>query len=157
MNRMAVTVVCFLLILACSTEEHGIIKNTHDENEISTDTVNLEEQTSTQSNITEQNDDPDRDSSRLPAESFPECMYRPLPEYPDSALDAGIEGEVNVIILLDSLGAVVEVEIYSSSESYLLDQAAIDAAWKSKWLPAEDDGVGISVWTAVHYDFVLQD
>ena len=88
-------------------------------------------------------------------ENFPVCLEKPDPVYPDSALNAGIEGIVNLMLLLDSLGVIEEVTIMSSSGSELLDQAAIDAAWRSKWLPAETNGAGVSVWTAVHYGFEI--
>jgi len=102
-----------------------------------------------------------RKSSSEPAfggyiiEKFPVCLEKPDPVYPDSALNAGIEGNATVKLLLDSLGVIEEVVIVSSSGSELLDQAAIEAAWRSKWLPAETNGVGICVWTAVFYGFEI--
>ena len=154
MKRIVVAVVCFTLILACSTEENYCSENTDDNAGNLINTENLEEQVSASNNIPEQNDDQARELSRIPTDVFPECMYRPIPEYPDSARDCGIEGSVLVSLYLDSIGNIIEVEIYRSSGSDILDQAAIDAAWRSKWTPAQRTGVGVSVWTSVYYEFV---
>lgn len=152
--RMAVAVVCIALVLACSTEENSRIENTDDNDGSLINIENLEEQVS-ESNIPELNDDLAGDLSRLPAEVFPACMFRPLPEYPDSARDNGIEGDVLVGLYLDSIGTIMEVKITRSSGSDLLDQVAIEAAWNSLWTPAQRNGEGISVWTTVSYKFEL--
>ncbi len=154
MKRITVAVVCIALTLACSSEENLSIENTDDNGGSLINIENLEEQVSA-SNIPELNEDLAGDFSRLPAEVFPECMYRPLPDYPDSAWHNGIEGDVLVGLYLDSIGTIMEVEIYRSSGSDLLDQAAIEAAWHSRWTPAQRNGEGISVWTAVSYKFEL--
>lgn len=156
MKRIVVAVVCFALILACSTEEN-ICSDKYDDNTGSLiNTENLEGQVSASNNIPEQNDDQARDLSRIPTDVFPECMYRPIPEYPDSARDYGIEGSVLVSLYLDSIGNIIEVEIYRSSGSDILDQAAKEAAWNSRWTPAQRNGEGIAVWTSVSYEFELQ-
>ena len=154
MKRITVAAVCIALILACSTEENSRIENTDDNAGSLINTENLEEQVSA-SNIPELNDDLAGDFSRLPTEVVPACMYRPVPDYPDSARDNGIEGDVLVGLYLGSIGTIMEVEIYRSSGSDLLDQSAIEAAWNSRWTPAQRNGEGISVWTAVSYKFEL--
>lgn len=156
MKRIVVAVVCFALTLACSTEEN-ICSDRYDDNTGSLiNTENLEGQVSASNNIPEQNDDQARDLSRIPTDVFPECMYRPIPEYPDSARDYGIEGSVLVSLYLDSIGNIIEVEIYRSSGSDILDQAAKEAACNSRWTPAQRNGEGIAVWTSVSYEFELQ-
>lgn len=48
--------------------------------------------------------------------------------YPQSAVNQGIEGEVVLLLSLDSKGGIQAVEIAKSSGHALLDEAAIDAA-----------------------------
>ena len=48
--------------------------------------------------------------------------------YPPEAVAQGLEGEVRLLLSLDSAGNITDVEIASSSGHPLLDRAAIDAA-----------------------------
>jgi len=89
-------------------------------------------------------------------EIFPNLIEKPDPIYPDSALEAGLEGNVVFLIFLDSEGTVRKVKLYISSGFDILDQAAYDAAWESKWTPAERRrGEFIDVITSVGYRFTL--
>ncbi len=54
MKRMVVTTVCIALISSCSAEDIGTIRNNKDENEISTDTLNVEEPVSAQNSFHDQ-------------------------------------------------------------------------------------------------------
>lgn len=153
--RMVVAVVCIAFLLACSSEDNFHIENTDDNGGSLINTENLEEQVSAQNNIPEQTYERTGPQSRIGIEVLPVCMYRPLPDYPDSARVNGIEGGVSVILYLDSIGTVMEAKIYRSSGSDLLDQAAIEAAWNSRWTSAQRNGEGVGVWTAVFYEFEL--
>lgn len=48
--------------------------------------------------------------------------------YPQSAVDQGLEGDVVLLLSLDSKGGIQAIEIAKSSGHALLDEAAIDAA-----------------------------
>ena len=89
-------------------------------------------------------------------EIFPNCIEKPDPIYPDSALEAGLEGTVAFLIFLDREGTVRSVKLYRSSGFDILDQAAFDAAWESKWTPAERRrGEPIDSISSVAYIFTL--
>jgi protein TonB len=63
-------------------------------------------------------------------------LVRPVqPGYPEMARAAGIEGKVVVSVVVDTLGNVSKAEVYASSGNTLLDQAAVDAAYKCGFLP----------------------
>lgn len=55
--------------------------------------------------------------------------------YPPEAVAAGIEGEVRLLLTLDSAGNVVEAAIASGSGHAVLDRAALSAAYAMKRLP----------------------
>jgi len=48
--------------------------------------------------------------------------------YPPSAVSQGLEGEVVLLLTLDTAGRILAIEIAKSSGHALLDEAAIDAA-----------------------------
>ncbi len=60
-------------------------------------------------------------------------------DYPDAAIDARIEGSVVLRLHLDALGVVTRVELVEGL-GYGLDEAAIAAANKFEFEPAEIDG-----------------
>ncbi len=158
MKRMVVAVVYIAFILACSTDEDGSIENTGNDKAILSYFMNLEgfeEQVSGPNSILEQNEDRVDSLPRIQMDCFPECMFRPVPDYPESARTAGIEGEVLINFYIDTTGTIKEIEVLQSSGFSILDQVALDAAWNSCWIPAESCGVCISTWTSLNYKFTL--
>ena len=93
----------------------------------------------------------------MPVEVYPNCTYRPQPEYPDLARQAGIEGSVVLWVYVNTDGTVGNVTLYNSSGVGSLDQAAMDAAWNTRWSPAMNNGIPVTCWTTVTYNFTLQD
>jgi protein TonB len=91
----------------------------------------------------------------MPAEVLPTCTYRPVPEYPDIARRAGVEGTVVLWVHVDKNGQVRDVQLFQSSGVSSLDQAAQSAAWDTRWTPAQNNGVPVGVWTTLNYRFTL--
>jgi TonB family protein len=93
-------------------------------------------------------------------EGIPKPISEPVPKYPDEAKKEGIEGTVIVKILVDIDGTVADVEIFKSSGSALLDQAAVDAALQAKYKPAErydkSKKYNVRAWVYRPYKFNLQ-
>lgn len=107
--------------------------------------------------IHEQHEELADDSLRYFIVIFPVCTYRPDPEYPDSAREAGIEGDVTVNIRINDNGTVEDVIVNQSSGSDILDQAAVSSAWATEWTPAQNNyGAGVDVWTSIKYSFPRQ-
>lgn len=75
------------------------------------------------------------------------------PVYPDSAVDAGIEGTVVVSALIDTEGNVERCEIRKSVPA--LDQAALDAAKQHKFTPGKYHGILVRVWVSIPFNFRL--
>ncbi|MBN1433263.1 energy transducer TonB [Candidatus Fermentibacterales bacterium] len=95
--------------------------------------------------------------SFTPVEVYPNCTYRPMPEYPDLARQAGVEGSVVLWVYVNADGTVGNVVLYNGSGVGSLDQAAMDAAWLTRWSPAMNNGIPVTCWTTVTYNFRLQD
>ena len=86
----------------------------------------------------------------------PSCTFRPLPDYPEMARMAGVEGRVILQVFVSVDGIPVDVVLIQSSEVSAMDDSAMAAAWNSRWSSARrDDGTPVGVWTSVVYDFVL--
>ena len=86
----------------------------------------------------------------------PMCTYRPMPEYPEMARLAGLEGRVTLQLFITVDGVPIRVELIQSSGIGSMDEAAVDIAWDSRWTPAKSaNGNAVGVWTAMVYEFVL--
>jgi len=84
---------------------------------------------------------PDVGGIELPEVPFIIVEHKPRlvrvaqPEYPEMARAAGIEGKTVVSMVVDTLGNVAKVEVYATSGNTLLDQAAVNAAYKCGFVP----------------------
>ncbi len=92
----------------------------------------------------------------IPHSVIPVCTYRPVPEYPEMARQAGVEGRVILQVFISPEGVPMEVLVIDSSGLGSMDSAALASVLESSWSPARrDDGVPVGVWTSVVYNFVL--
>ncbi|HEY5810099.1 MAG TPA: TonB family protein [Povalibacter sp.] len=78
------------------------------------------------------------------------------PTYPPSSRRAGEEGTVQLRILVDERGAPRDVQISKGSGFARLDQAAIDAVRKWRFIAAISGGQPVTAWTQVSVTFRLQ-
>lgn len=85
----------------------------------------------------------------------PKPLKRPVPNYPHEAKKTGIEGMTVVKMLIDTDGSVMDVEVLKSSGNQWLDEAALDAAKKSTFSPAEHNGKKVRVWVSRPFKFRL--
>ncbi len=84
----------------------------------------------------------------------PTIISKPPLEYPAMAQQAGLEGTVWVMVTIDTTGTVVKAVIQRSvSES--LDQAALKAAWGTKFKPMNDSGKIVPARFLLKYIFQL--
>jgi TonB family protein len=79
------------------------------------------------------------------------CQNCALPQYPDSALDAGVEGTPRVQVDINPDGSVRSVTLVQSSGNAAIDQAAIQAARSSSFQPVTG---GASV--PIEYDLTIE-
>ncbi len=126
----------------------------------SVDTVGLSHAITVSTNNLTPDENPDgsipEPGTFIPHSVQPVCTYRPVPEYPDMARQAGVEGRVILQVFISPEGNPVEALVIDSSGLGSMDDAAMSSVMESSWSPARrDDGVPVGVWTSVVYNFVL--
>ena len=86
----------------------------------------------------------------------PVLVYRPTPPYTKAARKRGLEGTVDLLILVDAKGGVTDVKEHGAPLGSGLDESAINTvrAWKFK--PAERAGVPVAVRIIVEVAFRLR-
>jgi protein TonB len=86
----------------------------------------------------------------------PQPRNIPIPTYPDMARTAGIEGQTVVEALVATDGSVSDARVLKSSGNASLDQAAVDAAMRSRFSPAKQRDKPVRVWVSIPFRFTLQ-
>lgn len=83
-------------------------------------------------------------------------LNNPPPPYPLAARRRGIEGRVMVRAEVQADGSCSRVEMKASSGSELLDQAALEAVRKWRFVPARKGSQVIMAWVEVPITFKLE-
>jgi TonB family protein len=78
------------------------------------------------------------------------------PEYPLPAERRQIEGRVELALTVDAMGRVKHVEVTEATPQNTFEKAAIAAAQKWEYQPAEVDGQAVEARTLVAIDFSLE-
>jgi TonB family protein len=87
-------------------------------------------------------------------ESKPKLLSAPLPEYPESARAAGVEGKVRLQLSISAEGKVVEVKVLESL-GHGCDEAAIAVARTYEFEPATRDGQPVATTITIGIRFAL--
>jgi TonB family protein len=82
----------------------------------------------------------------VPVDEMPVLVRRVIPDYPDLAQDAGVEGTVYVQAKIGRDGRVAEVRIQPGRSIPLLDDAALAAVRAMVFTPALMNGHPVVVW-----------
>ena len=82
------------------------------------------------------------------------AVSKPLPEYPEEARAAGVEGAVSVQVVVDEEGGVVSARAISGPE--LLRPAAEAAARQARFSPTRLSGEPVRVTGLLTYNFALK-
>jgi protein TonB len=86
----------------------------------------------------------------------PRLIEAVKPEYPDIARKAGVEGRVQVWVIIDEEGRVISAEI-AASDAPILNQASLDAAYEHRFEPAYQRDVPVKAKICLRFRFVLND
>ncbi len=82
-------------------------------------------------------------------------LNNPAPEYPAFSRRLGEQGRVLLRVLVNVEGIAEQVEIKESSGSRRLDQAALEAVRKWRFIPAKRGDTAIEGWALVPINFQL--
>ncbi len=85
----------------------------------------------------------------------PTLQERIEPDYPRLAQMAGLEGTVDINLLISKRGKVKIAKVIKSSGYKILDNAAVKFAKRLKFIPAERKGRPIEVWVSWSMNYKL--
>ena len=83
-------------------------------------------------------------------------LSNPAPAYPPLSRRMGEEGKTVLRVHVEPGGRPSQIEIKTSSGSPRLDQAAQDAVWRWKFVPARRGDEAIAAWVLVPILFTLK-
>ena len=89
----------------------------------------------------------------VPHDEIPVVARRVVPDYPDIAQQAGMEGEVMIQIFVGTDGRVHRAEVVTRAS--IFDDAALAAVRQWVFTPAKANGHPVGVWMAVPIVFRL--
>jgi protein TonB len=75
--------------------------------------------------------------------------------YPEIAKEAGIEGTIYIQSYIDEKGLVLNSVVNKGMPGTGLDEAAMDAIKKTKFIPAQQRDRNVGVWIAIPVTFKL--
>jgi len=79
-----------------------------------------------------------------------------FPEYPASEKEKGVEGEIELSLLVDEKGKVKNVQVVkNSTNSKICEESALKAAYQTQFIPAKQDKKYVAVWIRKIYKFGL--
>jgi len=86
----------------------------------------------------------------------PRPVAEVFPEYPEKAKKRGVQGEVELMLLVNEKGTVENVQVLrNTTGSKLCARAAVKAAYQTKFLPARKKNRFVAVWIRKTYRFGL--
>ncbi len=85
----------------------------------------------------------------------PRVLKQAIPEYPEIARKAGIEGRVVIRAVVDENGNVIQAEVISSTNE-IFNEPALKAAYKYKFSPAMMKDKPVKVRVIIPFVFKLQ-
>ena len=91
------------------------------------------------------------DESPQPAGGLPALIA--AIRYPEEAAKKNLEGVATVAVLVDAAGRVEETRIAKTSGHGFLDDEALIAVARVRWLAGRKDGQAVSSWTTVPVEF----
>jgi TonB family protein len=88
-----------------------------------------------------------------PGVNRPSVRNKVTPTYPPAARRLGRKATVDVRVLVDENGRVIDAEIEGRDPGVGFGDAALDAARRSTFSPATKEGVEVRMWTTLRFTF----
>ena len=93
------------------------------------------------------------DTEFVPTEKIPDFITFVKPGYPLIARQAGLEGTTVVRALVDKTGHVRDAKVAKTSGYAILDNAAVEAAFKNLFTPGIQNGYPVACWVSYRVEF----
>jgi protein TonB len=94
------------------------------------------------------------DEGFVASSTNPMITYWAKPKYPEVARMAQVEGTVIVKVLVAADGTVAQAQVIQSVHP-LVNKAAIEAAYKCKFIPGKQRNIPVKAWMALPFNFRL--
>ncbi len=94
------------------------------------------------------------DEGFVASSTNPTITFWAKPKYPEVARMAQVEGTVIVKVLVGPGGDVMQAQVIQSVHP-LLNKAAIEAAYKCKFIPGKQRNIPVKAWMALPFNFRL--
>jgi TonB family protein len=83
----------------------------------------------------------------------PKLVSQPDPRYPPAAQRLNRAAQVDIKVLVDERGRVLDSELLGAKAGFGFDEAALDAARRAVFQPATKDGVRVKMWRTMRVNF----
>ena len=84
----------------------------------------------------------------------PRPLLQVMPEYPESLRKKKVQGSIRLLVRISRAGHVKDVVVADNSTgSKIFEKIAIEAAYKSRYIPANTGSRTIEMWTTCIYSF----
>lgn len=94
------------------------------------------------------------DEGFVASSTNPRILNWAKPKYPEVARMAQVEGTVIVKVLVGPDGSVMQAQVIQSVHP-LVNKAAIEAAYKCKFIPGKQRNIPVKAWMALPFNFRL--
>ncbi|MED5474935.1 MAG: TonB family protein [Candidatus Neomarinimicrobiota bacterium] len=91
----------------------------------------------------------------IPYDKAPVPISPIRPEYPEIAMEAGIEGTVIVQAFISNKGVVEDTMVLKGIPNTGLNEAALEAVKRTRWKPARQRDKKVGVWMSIPINFKL--
>ena len=91
-----------------------------------------------------------------PGVAAPKLVSRLEPRYPPAAKRLNRAAQVDIKVLVDERGQVLDAERIGTKAGFGFDEAALDAAQRAQFQPATKEGVKVKMWTTLRVSFKAQ-
>jgi len=85
----------------------------------------------------------------------PRVLRRTDPVFPDAAADAGIHGEVTLLLLIDEYGVVKEASVADAKPEGWFEESALEAFKNARFRPAERKGRAVKSRVLIRVSYEL--
>ncbi|HEV8577998.1 MAG TPA: TonB family protein [Thermoanaerobaculia bacterium] len=83
----------------------------------------------------------------------PKLVSQPDPRYPPAAQRLNRSAQVDIKVLVDERGRVLDAELLGAKAGFGFDEAALDAARRAVFQPATKDGIRVKMWRTMRVNF----